>query len=670
MLSRILVSSTLLASVAAAAMTLQPQGGALVPPALPAPGYAVPSSAMPVTGYTAPGYDPIRSAIAEWTRLRQSDSYAFGDYARFLTAHPGWPGDVAMRRTAEKRLETSGADPQTIVAFFTRYPPRTPAGNARFADALAALGRAADAQTAATAAWTGGYLPPDLEAGIALRYGPRFTTVDQDRRMEALLWARATVPAMRQLPLVSPARRPLYAARIALQSNQPGAGTAPASFDSDPGYVVDRANWLRNGGQVPAARAYLASPLRIEGQPYDAERYLDALLTIARGAATDNQSSYAYAIAEKAEAAFPAGTNIRERDLDERDDYTSLVWLGGITAFKKLNRPADAATMFARYARAAQTPQTQTKGLYWAGRAAQAAGNTTAANAYLSEAAQHMDQFYGQLSAERLGRAMVLPPEPAAPVVGAAERAAFESSEPVRAARLLGRDGNWQDQTLFVRAIAANAKDQVAHQLAVDLSRSMNRPDLGVMVARNARIGTTDPVRYGFPTMTVPGAYASDWTMIHAISRQESQFDRQANSRVGARGLMQLMPGTARETSGKLGLSYDYGRLTSDPQYNIMLGASYFRRMLDYYGGSHVLAVASYNAGPGNVNKFIRANGDPRMAGVDVIDWIEAIPLSETRGYVQHVLENAVVYDMMNPSRAKMPATNRLSAYLGKRTAG
>ncbi len=133
---------------------------------------------------------------------------------------------------------------------------------------------------------------------------------------------------------------------------------------------------------------------------------------------------------------------------------------------------------------------------------------------------------------------------------------------------------------------------------------------------------------------------------------------------------MQLMPGTARDTAGKLGLGYDYGRLTSDPSYNIMLGSTFFARLLDSFGGNHVLAVAAYNAGPGNVRKWLAANGDPRMPGVDVIDWIEAIPFAETRGYVQRVLENAVVYDAMNPARARMPELNRLSSYLGKNTPG
>jgi soluble lytic murein transglycosylase len=158
--------------------------------------------------------------------------------------------------------------------------------------------------------------------------------------------------------------------------------------------------------------------------------------------------------------------------------------------------------------------------------------------------------------------------------------------------------------------------------------------------------------------------------MIHAIARQESQFDREAMSPVGARGLTQLMPATAKEQAGKLGLPWDPSRLTEDIGYNVMIGSSFFDRMLNYYQGNYVLAVASYNAGPGNVNRFIRANGDPRQPGVDVVDWIEAIPLTETRAYVQKVLENAVVYDLFNPERARTPQKDRLSYYLGKKDAG
>jgi soluble lytic murein transglycosylase len=158
--------------------------------------------------------------------------------------------------------------------------------------------------------------------------------------------------------------------------------------------------------------------------------------------------------------------------------------------------------------------------------------------------------------------------------------------------------------------------------------------------------------------------------MVHAISRQESQFAMNAVSHAGARGLMQLMPRTASEQAGKLMLAYDAQSLTADAGYNLQLGDAYFGRMMDYFGGSYPLAVAAYNAGAGNVNKWLRANGDPRTGAVDWIDWIERIPLSETRGYVQHVLENAVVYDAMHPDKASYKGANPLSHFLGKTTPG
>jgi len=158
--------------------------------------------------------------------------------------------------------------------------------------------------------------------------------------------------------------------------------------------------------------------------------------------------------------------------------------------------------------------------------------------------------------------------------------------------------------------------------------------------------------------------------MVHALTRQESQFAQNALSHAGARGLMQLMPGTAREQAGKMGLSYDASALTTDAGYNIRLGDGYFARMMDYYGGARPLAIAAYNAGPGNVNKWLRANGDPRTGAVDWIDWIERIPIYETKNYVQRVLENAVTYEEMYPEKAAYKGPNRLSKLMGKNRPG
>ncbi|TZG28033.1 transglycosylase SLT domain-containing protein [Sphingomonas montanisoli] len=615
----------------------------------------------------------LRQAIADWRRLRGNDSLPFQSYASFLTAHPGWPGDTAMRRAAERRIDPNNYTPGDVVTFFTRTPPLTAAGQARYAEALAATGRSGEARTAAAAAWGMKGLSADDEGRLLTRFGGQFSASDHDRRMERLLWDRNATAASRFLTLATPARRPLYEARIALIRNDPDAATrvvaAGEAANRDPGFLLDRARWMRDRGNGFDARVWLAQSRTLSGVPYDAAIWLDTLFQFGRQAAADNQNDLAFAIARHAEETYPSGTQVRDRPFDERDDYTNLMWLGGTVALKRIGRPADAMTMFDRYARAAQSPSTQTKGMYWAGRAAEQANKSDWANSYFGQAASHIDQFYGQLAAERLGRQLTMPAD-SNRAVAPTERAAFEASEVVRATRLLGRDGQWQDQTAFIRLIASDAKTDIDHALAGELARSIGRPDLGVMVSRAARTsGTPDPLRIGFPTVAVPPAMADHWTMVHAISRQESQFDRQATSRTGARGLMQLMPATAKEQAGKVGLPYDPARL-AEVDYNVMLGSSFFDRMLNYYNGSYVLAIASYNAGPGNVNKFIRANGDPRMPGVDVVDWIEAIPFEETRGYVQRVLENAVVYDLMNPSRARTPTKNRLSTYLAKKTPG
>jgi len=655
---RLFIAAALLVSTAAIAATWTPE--------LPKRDNAQPLA------LGAPSWreDLLQGAVAEWRRLQQSDSLPFRDYAAFLTAHPGWPGEAGMRRAAERRIDPNNYDPALVVTFFTRFAPLTAAGQTRYAEALASTGRIAEARSNAAAAWVTRGLSADDEARLMTRFGASMTPADHDRRMERLLLDRATTAAARQIVNVSPDKRSLAAARLALLRNDPDLdariAAAGDAVNHDPGYMIERARYLRDRGNSQAARIWLAQSRDLAGAPFDTPFFLDNLLSFAQAAAADGQYDLALAIAKHAEQAFPPGTRIRDRPFAERDDYTSLMWLAGTVALQKLGRYDDAMTMFDRYARAAQTPGTQTKGWYWAGRAAERGGKPDWAESFMNQAARHIDQFYGQLASERLGRDLAMPPEPARDVVRADDRAAFEASEIVRAARLLGRNGQWQDQTAFVRQIAANARTDSDHILVGDLARSMSRPDLGVMVSRAARTsGTPDPLRVGFPEVPVPPAMSGHWTLIHAISRQESQFDRQATSRTGARGLMQLMPATAREQAGRMGLDYDQARL-GDIGYNVMLGSAFFDRMLNYYGGNYVLAVASYNAGPGNVNKFIRANGDPRMRGVDVVDWIEAIPFAETRGYVQKVLENAVIYDLLNPSRARGAMRNRLSGYLGK----
>jgi soluble lytic murein transglycosylase len=609
----------------------------------------------------------IENAIARWNALRQSDNNSFSSYASFLISYRGWPGEASMRRNAEKAI-TDATSPAEVLGYFRILPPVSNTGYAKQAFALLASGQTDQARDAARKAWTGGSLVQADESRLLSLFGAGFTPEDHDARLDALLGEGAVQSAQRAIGFASAQQRPLFEARLALQTKAPDAAARVAGltgFEGNAGLIQDRANYLRNTGNSLAARQLLATA-RITTRPANPETWFETLLTNARGAANDSQWSTAYDIASRIDDAYPVGTDVSTRSYGERDAYTSLAWLGGSAAMHRLGRPADAARLFERYGLAAKSPQTRSKGFYWAARAADGAGNRARSDSLLAQAAAAPDQYYGQLALERMGR-RVTPPAPSVIVLTAADRSEFDRRPLVQATRALGALGRWSDQSLFVRALAEGLESDRDRLLAAELGRTIGRQDLGVWVAREARNdGATFYAPAAFPEVAFPGAYAHNWSLAHGIARQESSFDRAATSHVGARGLMQLMPGTAREQAGKLGMPYDLGRLTSDPSYNVMLGSAYFDRLLNQWGGSVPLAVASYNAGAGNVAKWIRANGDPR-GSAEMVRWIEDIPFSETRNYVQRVLENAVVYDAIRAQRAGgASAGNRLSFYLGK----
>jgi soluble lytic murein transglycosylase len=618
----------------------------------------------------------LSGTIANWRSLTTTpNNYTFSTFASFLISNPGWPDEDKMRRNAEQALGAGPSSPQEVVAFFNRFPPLTNVGRARYAVALDALGQRDTARTQAASAWRGGTMMPEDKMQLFSRFGTDFTIADHDARMDALLWAKATPDAEEQFGFVSTDRRAVFAARLAMLKGLADAdalaGSLGAEAMRDAGYVAQRAKRMVDTGNWGVARSMLANRPALQYRPVNAESWYELLLAQARGASNDGQYTLAFDIASKVDDAFAAGHDISDESLGVRDDYTSLAWLAGTVALQNLGRPRDAIGMFARYGGGARTPQTRSKGFYWAGRAAAVAGDTTEANRYFEMAAAYPDHYYGQLATERLGREIAPFAEAPRVQVSAVDRGRFNASSLVQATQVISRSGDWPTQRRFFGAVAASAQTPEEHVMAAELARQIGRRDLAVIVGQSARAkGVDDLQSLAFPQMPVPPGFQNNWTMIHAITRQESQYAQNAVSHAGARGLMQLMPGTAREQAGKMGLSYSIGALTDDTQYNIQLGAGYFARMMDYFGGSYPLAVAAYNAGPGNVNKWLRANGDPRTGGVDIVEWVEKIPIFETKNYVQRVLENAVVYDVMHPERSNMRGNNKLSRYLGKNAPG
>lgn len=625
-------------------------------------------------GQTAPipQYDPsegqIPAALQQWKSLSASGSFSFEQYASFLMRYPDWPNVEDMRRNAEQAINPLSFSPSQVVAYFDRLPPLTNAGRARYAMALDAAGDKMRAQAQAREAWRAGTLTDEDEARLFRIAGNSLTAADHDARVDRLLWASATRSAERWIAYTSPSRRPAFAAALAVRMKSPDADAkimeAGSSANGEASLLAARADALRVAGNSMAAREILANRSNLVAPVPVLKDWYQLLLVHAQAAANDGQYDIAYRIASRVDDAIAPGVIMVDQDLTTRDRYTSLTWLAGSTAMERLGRPREAVAMFDRYASAAKSPQTRSKGLHFAGKAAAKAGDQLAANRYHEQAGAFFESFFGQLSLEQLRR-----PLPPVPQVAATPPTLTASYTPpiYLAAALASKYGSWRDQSNFLRAITRNAKTQTDFVSAIGLSQKIGRPDLAVMAGRGARSsGFADFLGNSYPTVNVPAAHSRTWTLAHAIMRQESQFDKAAVSHAGARGLMQLMPGTARETSGKIAMAYRPDALTVDTDYNISLGATYIERMLDYYGGSYPLAIAAYNGGPGNVNKWLRAYGDPRTGSIGMMEWIEKIPLSETRDYVYRVLENAVMYDHLHPERARVRSATPLSTYLGK----
>jgi soluble lytic murein transglycosylase len=609
----------------------------------------------------------MSQAIERWRMLSQSSGYGFSEYAGFLLSYPGFPDEAKIRGYAEAALTRETVDYPRLIAFFDRIKPITNPAKALYALALSASGRS-ESKAMAIEAWRGGSMSDTSAAALFSQYGSSFKAADNDARMNALLWAGETYQASQALNYVSPGARSVFMARLAmLQGNSPenfGIQVSPEML-RDPGYINSRIRQLKSSGNYPGVTQLLLIRPPAATPPLDPGRWIADMLSAAKGA----DAASAVRIAASVDDAFPSGTDVSRQSYKVRDDYTSLTWLGGTKALTSLGDGTSAAPLFYRYGAAARTPQTRSKGFYWAGRALAKHGTTTDANRYFEAAAQYPDQFYGMLALERLGRPLPDMTGLPASVPSSADRAAFNTKPLTAAVREVAGGFDWSTSVRFYREISDQAATEADHLLVAELARSLGRRDLAVIVGQAAENdGFRNFASIAFPT--IPNPPGTDWTVVHMISRQESQFAQNAVSSAGARGLMQLMPGTAREQAGKMGLTYDPSLLISDASFNLRLGDGLFARLMDTYGGSYPLAVAAYNAGPGNVNRWLRDNGDPRNGSVDWIDWIERIPLQETRNYVQRVMENAVVYEAMNPARARYKGPNPLSHFLGKRGPG
>jgi soluble lytic murein transglycosylase len=572
--------------------------------------------------------------VIEWRRLRDTAEGDFLDYAHFVGDNPDWPGLDRLRANGERAI-LPGTAPQAVVAFFGDAVPQTGEGAVALAQALEALGRPDEARAVVTDAWLTLRLTDEGQAELLGAYGDALVGLHEERT-EAMLWRWRSSDAERMLPLLDNGRKALVRARLALiRGNRPDLDAVPAALRNDPGLAYDRYNHLAEDGDYEEALAILqarSSSAAALGQPF---RWGAWRAQIVRWLLREGRSEEAYDLA--AHHFIEAPTEAQS------DVYADLEWLAGFAALRRLD-DAEAAIAHFRASEAAVTgPISLSRAAYWTGRAEEAMGRPDDAALSFARAARHQTAFYGLLAAERLGLtldASLTGAEDFGDWRGEGSRIAGPLTQ---AMLLLMSAGERDDALLFALGQARTLPREGVGQLA-NLLEEMHEPYIGVLVGKAAvERGIVVPAAY-FPLHPMAGR---DWPveadLALSIARRESEFNAGVSSPVGAQGLMQLMPATAREVSGWLGLPYSQSRLT-DWEYNAALGTRYLAELQGMFGTSPVLIAAGYNAGPGRPRQWMGVRGDPREPSVDVVDWVEMIPFAETRTYVMRVAESIPVY--------------------------
>ncbi|QGM44794.1 lytic transglycosylase domain-containing protein [Methylocystis heyeri] len=578
----------------------------------------------------------LAADAAKWVGFRTRPREAgFARLDRFIVEHPDWPAQDWLTRRAEESLFGDHVSDAAVKRFFARRKPLSPSGKLALARVFAREGDFQSAGALAREVWREGDVGEQMEGSIRKEFGELLTVADHKYRADRLLYAEKNTAALRAAELAG--KDAVLLARARAAANDDAASdkifaAVPPELQKDPGLLFARAHMLRKHEKIIEAAAVLltaprAPELIVDGDAWWTERRLVARKLLDLG---DAGEAYvlcaqhgARSVSAKVEAEFHAG------------------WI----ALRFLSDPAAAERHFDAAAAIAETPIQKSRALYWRARAAEARHtpeDESVARAYYAEAATHSTTFYGQLALARLGSdASPLRPAPT-PAEGDAR------DESVRVIELLFAAGEKESAvTLAMEAAKHLTGDEQLAALAQTAARARDAKmslTLGKLASyRGVPLDDIAFPTYGVPQFaTLPGSASR--SIVYAIARQESAFDPHAVSSAGAMGLMQMIASTARSTALRAGVGFDLRRMLSEPAFNAQLGAAHLGILLNEHKGSYLLTFAAYNAGGKRVKEWIDAYGDPRRANIDPIDWVERIPISETRNYVQRVMENFVVY--------------------------
>ena len=561
--------------------------------------------------------------LIRWSKLRAGVG-EWSEYRAFLSDHPDWPGLQRLRRQAEAKLPAD--TPNTIQAFFADRTPETPAG------ALLLLSVKPQKELLISA-WTDMSLTEIEQQTFLDRFGETLAPYHIER-LDNLLWRKLRTQAERMKPLVSVDTFRLAQARMALQRRDATVDAAINALSPtqqvDPGLAFDRFEWRMAKDRWDEAQDLITertSPTTKMGRP---DKWASRRRGFARRAMRAGKIDEAYKLAS-------------QHGLTSGASFADLEWLSGYIVLTYRDDPQQALIHFKKFNAAVKSPISLGRGSYWLGRVYERLGDFDAAATHYLQGGAYQTSFYGQLSAQRIQAnpdATLAGQEP----IGDWRKSSFANSSIFAAAVLLHQANRPTMTRWFMTHMAETLPRNEIAQLA-DYAKQMGSDFVTLGIAKEAaKRGIILPAPY-FPITklaTFNKSVAPEIAM--SIARRESELKPDAISPAGARGLMQIMPATAKDVAKEIDIPYESERLTSDWKYNATLGTAYLSQLIDKYEGSYVLAFAAYNAGPHRVVEWIDLYGDPRDPLTSVVDWIEHIPFRETRNYVMRVMESLHVY--------------------------
>lgn len=545
----------------------------------------------------------------------------------------GWPGLKSLRANSERALYRENPQAADVIAAFGQTQPETTEGTIILARALVAQGQSATAATRLRALWFKQGLDKDVETQILSEFSGLLTVADHRRRMAMLLYRNRVEQAERFSDLGK--AQSLYRAWAAVNRGSADAtaliSAVDPSWHKDPAYLFIRIENLRKQDKYAEAAKLLATMPSDEDALINPGEWWTEQRIISRGLLDKGDFRGAYQVAANHRAT-------------EATDIVDAEFHAGWYALRGKEDPAAAARHFRRILDVSTRPLSASRAWYWLGRSAEAGGPGNAKD-YFTNAARFPGTFYGQLAAARLGRKVLNVTYPAP---SAEDRAHFESREAVRAISRLETAGHgWRADSIY-RALAEELTSPGELAILSARAEKTRNHQLSLQIGKTAFGRGIDVAALAFPVGVIPPTANIDGSgkaLAYAIARQESAFNPAAVSTANARGLLQLLPGTAKGVASRYGLAYSKDRLTSDAGYNATLGAHYLGEQINSFGGSYILTFIAYNAGPRRVPDWLSRYGDPRGKPIDeVVDWIERIPFQETRNYVQRVMENYQVY--------------------------